>query len=155
MNFDVEFVFVHSYSSNSPNWCDVMLGDGAASGRVGRALDLGRELGIPVVANDSRDRRNHALYNDKGIRNIGTALNTEDEVQSALSLSSHGRVLFVTSPDHLPRVVRDTLVAGGVNCLFCASGVPFSEEGVRGVRVLEPEHHKGEFAQGHSEPAPR
>lgn len=122
-----------------------MLGDDAALGRVDRALEIGKELGVPVVANDRLDRRNWTLYKKMGIENINTALNTKDEVISALARSVRGRVLFVTSPDHLPRVARDALAAGGSDSVFVASEVPLSEAGAEGVQILEPAHNKGEF----------
>lgn len=144
---EIEFVFVYSYCSNSSNWERVKLGDDAALGRVGRGIEIGKELGISVVANDSLDRRNWALFKKMGIENINTALNTKDEVISALALSVRGRVLFVTSPDHLPRVARNALAAGGSDSVFVASEVPLSEDGAEGVQVLEPAHNKGDVYQ--------
>lgn len=137
---DLEYVFVHSYSSDAWNWREVMLGVDGQEGRVTRAVRLANELGLPIVANDRFDKRNGKLYRELGIENLKTARNTNDEVVSALEKSKNGTVLFVSSPDHLPRIVRDALSAGGNRCLFAASDVPFSEAGAKGISVAEPEH---------------
>lgn len=138
----VDFVFVHSYSSNMPNWQDVVIGDETRQGRLLRAQRLARDLQVPVIANDSFDARNDDLYRQHGVQNLRTALNTRDEVTSALAQSPRRAVLFVSSPDHLPRVVRDALRLGGSRCLFASSDVSFSEIGVNGVEVREPHHAK-------------
>lgn len=138
----VEFVFLHSYSSVTPNWQHVMIGDGEHAGRLTRAMILARDLSCPVVANDASDQKNAMLYEQSHILNLGTAYRTKDEVISALAHSQFGRVLFVSSPDHLPRVVRDAMTVGGNNALFAASDVPFSEPGPSQVGILEPAHQK-------------
>ena len=142
------FVFVHSYSSEAPNWSEVVLGIGEREGRLCTARRLAREFDLPIVANDGLDARNRACYEAHGIENIGTARNTYDEVVSALVRSGPGRVLFVSSPDHLPRVVRDALAAGGAGSLFTASEVAFSQAGAAGVSIGEPPHAK-ERRQSH------
>lgn len=137
-----EFVFVHSYSSTADNWHDVMLGKNGVDGRIGKAQKLADEYSIPLIANDMADARNRKLYRDLGITNLATARNTRDEVVSALNASVDGAVLFVTSPDHLPRVVRDVMAENGVHCLFAASDISFSPSGAKGVNVIEPAHEK-------------
>ena len=134
----VEFVFVHSYRSDAPNWSDVMLGGEARKGRLTVARDWAARLGVPLIANDKLDLGNHALYRKEGVRNIATALRTCDEVRSALEESRTGRVMFVTSPDHLPRVVRDALALGGTEALFVSSQVAHSSAGPAGVDIKEP-----------------
>lgn len=140
------FVFVHSYSSAAPNWEAVQLGLPGRAGRVHRALQLAAEFGVRVVANDAVDSRNARLYADHGIENIATALDTRDEVASAVTLAGGRRIVFVTSPDHLPRVARDALACGASDPLFAASAVPFSEVGAAGVAVQEPWHRKSAAA---------
>ncbi|MDF0599279.1 hypothetical protein P1J78_00910 [Psychromarinibacter sp. C21-152] len=103
---------------------------------------LARDLDVAVIANDARDENNAALYEARGIRNLGTALRTRDEVVSALAHSRTGEVLFVSSPDHLPRVVRDAMAQGGTRALFAASDVPFSAYGPGQVDIREPAHRK-------------
>lgn len=134
------FVFVHSYSSLEANWCDVMVGTPTHPGRILTALYWARYFGIPILANDSIDPGNAALLNEWEIENLATAHNTRDEVESALNLADDKRVVFVSSPDHLPRVVRDTMAAGGYQSLFASSTVPFSARGAKGVLVEEPRH---------------
>ena len=141
-------VFVHSYTSEAPNWSEVVFGIGGREGRLCTARRLAREFGLPIVANDGMDAGNRACYAAHGIENIGTARNTYDEVVSALVRSGSGRVLFVSSPDHLPRVVRDALAAGGAGSLFAASEVAFSQTGPAGVTIGEPPHAK-ERRQNH------
>lgn len=136
------FVFVHSYSSEAPNWSEVVFGIGEREGRLCTARRLSHEFGLSIVANDALDAGNRACYAAHGIENIGTARNTYDEVVSALVRSGAGRVLFVSSPDHLPRVVRDALAAGGVASLFAASEVAFSQAGPADVTIGEPPHAK-------------
>jgi hypothetical protein len=143
--FDSEFVFVHSYSSNAGNWRQVMLEDGTKQGRVPRAIAVARQLQVPGVANDSLDAVNAALYQNLGIENLMTARDTKAEVISALACRRAGEVLFVTSPDHLPRVVRDALAQGATRSLFMASDISFSDTGPQAVAVREPLHEKGAF----------
>jgi hypothetical protein len=138
----LDFVFVHSYSSCEENWEVVSIGYKAQLGRITKAVKLADELGVPVVANDKIDDRNHACYDAYGIENLYTARNTKEEVRSALKKSQSGKVLFVSSPDHLPRVVRDVLALGGTSALFAASDTAFSQIGVKGVVVTEPPHKK-------------
>lgn len=138
----IEFVFVHSYSSEAPNWHDVMIGDTEQAGRLTRALMLARFFACPVIADDARDQKNATLYKQNQILNLGTAHKTQDEVISALTHSQFGRVLFVSSPDHLPRIVRDAMTVGGGHALFAASDVPFSEYGPSQVEIVEPAHQK-------------
>lgn len=138
----LEFVFVHSFTSKAGNWAEVMLGDEGRSGRLMRAEALAADLGLPLIANDATDAQNSALYAERGIENLNTARNTRDEVRFALDRSARGGVLFVSSPDHLPRIVRDALSLGGTRCLFAASDIPFSEDGAGGVVVQEPAHLK-------------
>ena len=134
----VEFVFVHSYRSDAPNWSAVMLGDDDRKGRLRVAQDLAAALGVRVVADDKLDHGNHELYRAEGVANLCTALRTRDEVRSALEQSKTGRVLFVSSPDHLPRVVRDALSLGGVHALFASSEISHSQVGAAGVEIVEP-----------------
>lgn len=134
----VEFVFVHSYRSDAPNWRAVMQGDAGRAGRLRTARAWADRLGVPVLANDRIDTGNHALYARDGVTNLATALRTEDEVRSALAHSRTGRVLFVSSPDHLPRVARDAMKLGGTGALFAASEVPHSTAGAAGVMISEP-----------------
>jgi hypothetical protein len=136
----VEFVFVHSYTSRAENWKAVMIGEGPREGRIATAKRLARALCVPVLADDMHDAANHDLFKREGIENIGKALRTRDEACAALQRSRDGAVLFVTSPDHLPRVVRDVLAAGGTRALFAASEVPFSGAGPGAVRIDEPAH---------------
>ncbi|WP_415893399.1 hypothetical protein ACMXYN_02785 [Neptuniibacter sp. PT8_73] len=139
---EIEFIFVHSYSSNSTNWHKVVWGFDDKSGRLSKALYLSDKLGVPVVADDKYDQKNHISYSEHGVKNLKTAENTLQEVKSALNYSEMGRVLFVTSPDHLPRVVRDVMLLGGESSFFSASDVPFSTFGVEGVLIQEPPHQK-------------
>ena len=136
----VEFVFVHSYTSAAPNWHAVMIGDGQHEGRLGTAKRLASLLSVPLLADDRYDSRNHDLFVREGIENIGSAKRTRDEVRAALQRSHRGAVLFVTSPDHLPRVVRDVLAAGGTRAMFASSEVPFSAGGAAAVDIKEPPH---------------
>jgi len=138
----LDFVFVHSYSSCEDNWDVVSIGNGTLLGRITKAVQLADELGVPVVANDKIDVRNHSCYDAYGIENLYTARNTKEEVRSALAKSNSGKVLFVSSPDHLPRVVRDVLALGGTSAFFAASDTAFSQVGVKGVVVEEPAHKK-------------
>lgn len=138
----VEFVFLHSYSSVAPNWHDVVMGQNEQAGRLTRAMQLARNLACPVIANDARDEENAGLYESKAILNLRTACNTQDEVVSAIAHSQFGRVLFVSSPDHLPRIVRDATAAGGTAAFFAASDVPFSDHGPSHVKIVEPAHRK-------------
>ncbi|MEP1472111.1 MAG: hypothetical protein ABJK25_14140 [Halieaceae bacterium] len=138
----VTFVFVHSYSSDNANWRDVMLGNGAQSGRLTRGRQLAHELGVPLLANDKVDQRNRELFSEGEVTNMATAKNSADEVSSALRKAAGQPVMFVTSPDHLPRVVKEVMIAGGENCLFAASDIAFSESGAAGVMVIEPPHSK-------------
>ena len=133
-----EFVFVHSYSSQNRNWQQVMLGSEESPGRLLTALKIARNFDVPVIANDSFDEKNIRLFEESGVHNLNTAKRTTDEVESAIKYSKEGFVLFVTSPDHLPRVVRDTLAAGATNAFFHSSDVPFSAEGAAGVIISEP-----------------
>lgn len=137
-----EFVFLHSYSSVAPNWHDVVMGHNEQAGRLNRAMQLAQNLACPVIANDACDEQNAALYDSEAILNLGTAYNTHDEVVSALEYSQFGHVLFVSSPDHLPRIVRDATAAGGTQAFFAASDVPFSDQGSSQVEIVEPAHRK-------------
>lgn len=138
----IDFVFVHAYSSQAANWAEVMVGASGRKGRLQRAQELAAMLGLPVRANDKLDEKNRALFIEHGIENFATALNTEDEVRTALDASPRRSVLFVSSPDHLPRIAREALAYGGERCLFAASDVPFSDLGAKGVEVREPVHMK-------------
>jgi len=139
---NLEFVFVHSYSSRMSNWRDVMLGDGTRCGRLARAQAIARELDLSIIADDASDQKNRVLYQEAGLTNIGRAYNTADEVRHALDHSRHQAILFVTSPDHLPRVVRDVLAHGATQSLFMASEVPFSGAGAGAILIEEPRHMK-------------
>lgn len=119
-----------------------MVGDSGRSGRVERAMWIAQDLGLRVVANDAKDKMNAALYCRHGIVNLRNAYDTRDEVASAIAHSRSGCVLFVSSPDHLPRVVRDAMAQGATHALFASSDVPFSVLGPRNVEVLEPLHRK-------------
>lgn len=138
----IELVFVHSYSSSSENWQEVMVGTEGRQGRITRASNLAMEFSVPLLADDLRDAGNHALFQRYGIENLGTAVCTRDEVRAALARSSTGAVLFVSSPDHLPRVTRDVLACGGAKSLFAASDVAFSSGGAAAVRIDEPPHRR-------------
>lgn len=107
-------------------------------------MQLAHGLACPVIANDAHDQENAVLYDRTAISNLGTAFNTQDEVVSAITHSQFGRVLFVSSPDHLPRIVRDATVAGGTQAFFAASDVPFSDRGPSEVKIVEPAHRKRE-----------
>jgi hypothetical protein len=117
-----------------------MVGTDEHAGRLKRALDLAEGFGVSTVANDRHDGENDALFAAFGVRNLKTAERTIDEVRSALAFSGGEPVVFVTSPDHLPRVVRDVLRYGGHTSLFAASDVPFSMQGIEAVQVTEPGH---------------
>ena len=117
-----------------------MVGTDERTGRLRRALDLAERLGVTTVANDRHDDKNAALFAAFGVHNLKTAERTLDEVRSALAFSGGEPVLFVTSPDHLPRVVRDVFRCGGSASLFAASDIPFSTQGVEAVEVTEPGH---------------
>jgi len=117
-----------------------MVGTDEHAGRLRRALDLAEHFGVSTVANDRHDQQNAALFAAFGVRNLKTAERTIDEVRSALAFSGGEPVVFVTSPDHLPRVVRDVLRCGGYTSLFAASDIPFSRQGVQAVEVTEPGH---------------
>jgi hypothetical protein len=134
------FVFVHSYFSRADNWLSVTVGTDESTGRLRRALDVSEQLGVSTVANDRHDDKNAALFAAFGVHNLKTAERTLDEVRSALVFSGGEPVVFVTSPDHLPRVVRDVFRCGGYRSLFAASGVPFSMQRVEAVEVIEPGH---------------
>ena len=117
-----------------------MVGTGERTGRLKRALDFAEYFGVSTVANDYHDEKNAALFAEFGVYNLKTAERTIDEVRSALTFSGGEPVIFVTSPDHLPRVVRDVLRCGGYTSLFAASDVPFSMQGIEAVQVTEPGH---------------
>lgn len=134
------FVFVHSYSSCNPNWHEVMVGDGKKVGRLSKAKAVAAELGLVVRANDKLDHKNKDLLKSEGVLVSETAVCTGDEIKYALDVAQNKSVVFVTSPDHLPRVVRDALLLGGSMSWFLASDIPFSAEGVGGVSVVEPDH---------------
>lgn len=134
---NIEFVFVHSYSSRSCNWREVVLGTEHLEGRLTKGVRLSRELSVPVFADDALDGDNRAIYQEYGVGNFKPTHCTRDEVRSALDYSQARRVLFVTSTDHLPRVVRDAMALGGVNALFAASGVPCSTKGPGAAEVIE------------------
>lgn len=142
MALNIEFVFVHSYWSNFENWETVQIGREGSEGRLLTALRLSEALGTTVLANDAIDARNKSLYHAHGIENLETAKCTFDEVGSALAASTCGCVLFVTSPDHLPRVVRDVMICGGHNAVFASSQTPMSELGATGVKIIEPRYEK-------------
>lgn len=137
---DFAFVFVHSYSSAETNWRDVMVGSKTKPGRILTARAWAGRFDLPILANDSIDPDNAALLNEWGIENLATARNTRDEVESALELAQDKCVIFVSSPDHLPRVVRDAMAAGGFGSLFAASPVSFSASGPEAVIIKEPKH---------------
>ena len=139
---DYDFIFVHSYSSNAPNWQQVQIGCAARKGRILAALDIAASFGLPVIANDGIDTTNQRCFELYGIENLRTARNTAEEVESALRKSALGRVIFLTSPDHLSRVVREALARGAYDALFASSEVSFSREGAGGVRIVEPPHAK-------------
>lgn len=126
---NLEFVFLHSYPSEARNWREVMIGEGGRLGRLERAMELGRELGLRVIASDAADRTNGALYDDQGITNLRLACNMQEEVLSALGHSRFGQVLFVTSPDHLSLVVREVMAQGASRAVFATSDVPCSRDG--------------------------
>ena len=136
----VEFVFVHSYTGRARNWRAVMIGDGQREGCIATAKRLAGAFSVPVMADDKHDPANHALFAREGIENIGGAERTRDEVFAALNCSRSGAILFVTSPDHLPRVVRDVLAAGNTRAMFASSEIPFSEGGPAAVEIDEPPH---------------
>jgi hypothetical protein len=117
-----------------------MVGTDERTGRLRRAVDLAEHFDVSTVANDRHDDKNAALFAAFGVHNLKTAERTLDEVRSALAFSGCEPVLFVTSPDHLPRVVRDVFRCGGYTSLFAASDVPFSTQGVEAVEVTEPGH---------------
>ena len=119
-----------------------MIGSDGRSGRLNRATTLARELDLPVIADDTADNKKAAFYDRHEILNLNDAYNTWDEVISALAHSRTGGVLFVTSLDHLPRVVRDAMAQGATNALFASSDVPFFEVSPSDVQVLEPKHQK-------------
>ena len=139
---NIDFVFVHSYSSAAPNWEEVMIGNRDCLGRIARAIRIAEDFGLHIFANDAEDQMNAALYSRSGIANLCTAHDTCDEVASAIAHSRSGGVIFVSSPDHLPRVVRDVMARGATRALFAASDVPFSAPGPGGVEVIEPCHKK-------------
>lgn len=139
------FVFVHSYSSEEANWRDVMVGTPACPGRILAARRWARHFGLPIIANDSIDPDSAALLAEWGIENLGTARRTRDEVDSALKLAGDKSVIFVSSPDHLPRVVRDAMAAGGYRSVFASSSVSFSASGPEAVVIREPEHLRPTF----------
>lgn len=117
-----------------------MMGYKSQPGRLRKAKQMSRILNLPIVANDGFDPLNNRLFKKTNVENIGTALNTRDEVYSALVRGSW--VLFITSPDHLPRVVKEVMILGGYSSVFMASETQFSTPGVLGVEVLEPSHLK-------------
>jgi len=138
----MEFVFVHSYSSAEKNWEEVVLGNGLQSGRLTRACELAKQFNCPVLSNDKKDLVNISLYEDLNIKNMGTALNTFEEVRSAIELSETGEICFVSSPDHLPRVVRDAAICGATKAIFACSDVEFLYSGAFSVKIEEPSHVK-------------
>lgn len=152
VDLNVAFVFVHSYSSEEANWHEVMVGTEARPGRLLTARNLALSWGVEIVANDSIDPTNHALLAEWGIRNLGTARNTRDEVESALELAGDEGVVFVSSPDHLPRVVRDAMAANGFRSIFAASSAPFSSVGAAGVVITEPAHRRPEIKEPSGHP---
>ena len=117
-----------------------MEGTDTKKGRLPTAFDLAEAFSLNVVADDAIDPDNQNLLRNWGVENIGRARNTRDEVVSALTEAGSDGVIFVTSPDHLPRVVRDALAAKGQGCLFAASEVPFSDDGPTAVKIEEPPH---------------
>jgi hypothetical protein len=117
-----------------------MLGCGQNSGRLTRAIDIARKIGVDVEADDKVDIQSKSLMESMGINVFQDSTSTEEEVVGALKRAQGMPVLFVSSPDHLPRVVRDALKHGAVNCFFAASEVPFSANGVASVEIIEPKH---------------
>lgn len=137
-----KIIFVHSYSSEADNWQEVVIGSDKMYGRLTLALKLASELNIPIVTNDMLDLKNIELYKKYNIFNLKTARNTKDEVLSVLEYEKQGGILFISSPDHLPRVVRDVLICRGYRCYFRSSDVEMSKSGVNEVVVEEPPHKK-------------
>ncbi|WP_299821253.1 hypothetical protein [uncultured Roseibium sp.] len=134
------FVFVHSYSSAAGNWLAVMEGTGSKMGRLPTAFALAEAFSLSVVADDAIDSDNQDLLRRWRVENFGRARNTRDEILSALAEAGSAGVIFVSSPDHLPRVVREALTAREQGCLFAASEVPFSDNGPAAVKIEEPPH---------------
>mgnify|MGYP007057112971 CR=1 FL=1 len=119
-----------------------MIGTRTCTGRLLRGQNLADELRVPLVASDRWDRVNRELFERFKVLNLKTAERTIEEVQSALEFSGGKPVFFVTSPDHLPRVVRDVLSCGGLNSIFGSSDSAFSTQGVADVKGREPGHSK-------------
>lgn len=131
-------VFLHSYDSIEPNWHAVVFGSRTRPGRLRTALAVARELNAPVIADDGFDHPNQRLYRRVGIENIGKAKTTHDEVTNFLAQAPRAaRKVFVTSPDHLPRVARDALAMQAENAVFTASATPYTRGGVTAVQVRE------------------
>lgn len=139
---NIQFVFLHSYSSASENWKEVVFGSEGRSGRLTRAQSIVRDFDLPLLANGAEDEQNIALHRCEAIQNLGSARNTRDEVRSALAASDTGGALFVSSPDHLPRVVRDTMAEGGTHALFAASDIAFSATSAAAIEIREPPHRR-------------
>lgn len=102
-----------------------------------RAQSIAQAFDLPLIANDAEDEQNIALSRHEVIRNLGSARNTRDGARSALAASDAGGVLFVSSPDHLPRVVRDAVAEGGACAMFAASDIAFSAIGAAAVEIWE------------------
>lgn len=131
-------VFVHSYNSMAHNWHDVVFGSRAQPGRLRKAISVARELNASVIADDSFDRPNQRLYRRLGIENLGLAKTTRDEVRNFLKRAPRdARKVFVSSPDHLPRVTRDALALNAQNTMFAASDTAYTPSGAAGVSVHE------------------
>lgn len=135
-----EFVFVHSYTSLAANWRLVMLGDDLRKGRLTRALDLAEAWQVPIFASDVSDQENGALYARHHVQNLANARRTLEEIRAARAKSQSGVIMFVSSPDHLPRVVRDCMAVGLTRSVFMASDVAFSDDGPAAVQIGEPRH---------------
>lgn len=138
----IDLVFLHSYSSSNQNWESVVLGQDGKEGRLTTAKRLAAHFQVRVIASDRSDDKNISLYKTENIANLKAADSTQEEIRSALSFDRSARWLFVSSPDHLPRVVRDVLAQGAAGSLFCASQIQFSCAGPQAVEISEPSHRK-------------
>lgn len=107
MRIYIYFFFLHASSSQPANWADVMIGISGRNCSLLNMQELATMLCLRVVGNDKLDEKNRALSIEHGIENLATALKIETKVRTALNSNPCRSVLFVSSPDHLPRIVRD------------------------------------------------
>lgn len=137
-------IFIHSYHYKHKNWKEVVFGHGEASGRLTVVNHFARTLNIPFYYSIGNDAETSKCFERNGGLSIGLAINTRTEAEDLSKFLQEKRiqtpVLIVSSCDHIPRCVRDHLLANPANAqimFFFASDVPYSSESIKGVKVIE------------------